>query len=201
MDNIQMDKISSVKIVALKQLQDIKLISGINSLILSVCLIDTLAGFYCGYNGQKFGNKERFLKFIDVYLTKHKSYLYDLRCNIVHSFSNTVSNFMFVDNKEFTNVFNDVKQLLDWKIFNIDTFKADLENAVEIYFDELSNAKNNVLLDNFNLRYDSLKILEDGVFPALRNSKGEYKFNIEDFDNIPGTDLKSAYYDPIKIKK
>lgn len=201
MDNIQIDKISNLKIVAQKQLQDIKAISGINSLILSVCLIDTLAGFYCGYNGQKSGNKERFLKFIEAYLTKHKSYLYDLRCNIVHSFSNTVSNFMFVDNKEFTSVYNDIKQLLDWKIFNIDTFKNDLEKAVEAYFNELNNSTNITLLNNFNLRYDSLKVLQDGVFPAMRNSKGEYAFDIEDFDNIPGTDLKSAYYDPIKIKK
>ncbi len=201
MDTTQIDKINSLKLVAQKQLQDIKIISGINSLILSVCLIDTFAGFYCGYNGQKTGNRDRFLKFVDAYLINHKSYLYDLRCNIVHSFSNTVANFMFVDNKDFTNVFGNVGQILDWKIFNIDTFKSDLEIAINSYFSELVETNNNVLLNNFNLRFDSLNILTDGVFPALKNLKGEYKLNIEDFDELPGTGLKIASYAPIIIKK
>ena len=57
------------------------------------------------------------------------------------------------------------------------------------------------VLNNFNLRFDSLNILTDGVFPALKNLKGEYKLNIEDFDELPGTGLKIASYAPIIIKK
>ena len=57
--------IQKVKLVVEKQLHDINIISGINSLILSVCLIDTLAGFYNGYCGQSTGNKDRYKKFTD----------------------------------------------------------------------------------------------------------------------------------------
>ena len=101
----QLLKIEKVKSVIQNQLYDIKKITGINSLILSVCLVDTLAGFYCGYNGQKNGNKTRYLKFVEKYLQSHKEYLYEIRCNLTHSFSNTISNFMFIDDKEFTSVF------------------------------------------------------------------------------------------------
>ena len=52
-----LSKIETVKSVVQNQLDDIKRLSGINSLILSVCLVDTLAGFFCGYTGQKKGTK------------------------------------------------------------------------------------------------------------------------------------------------
>lgn len=201
MTDLQLEKINKVKTVAQSQVSDIQKIAGINSLILSTCLIDTLAGFYCGYNRQKTGNKDRFLKFVDKYLVGHKAYLYDLRCNIVHSFSNTVANFMFIDDKNFTTVYGDIQQLLDWRIFNIDTFKNDLSSAVENYFNDLLDTNNNQLMTDFNTRFDSLNILGDAVFPAMKNSKGQYVFDINEFDTLPGTDLKFGHYDPIKGKK
>jgi hypothetical protein len=190
-----------VKSVVQNQLDDIKNLTGINSLILSVCLVDTLAGFYCGYNGQKNGNKVRYLKFVEKYLNPHKDYLYEIRCNLTHSFSNTVSNFLFVDNKEFTSVFKETTQILDNPVFNIDKFKEDLTNAINFYFKELANAPSAEILNNFNLRFDSLKILTDSSIPTIRNLKGEIVKNFENLDSLPGLDLKIAIASPTKVKK
>lgn len=197
----QLLKIETVKSVVQNQLDDIKKITGINSLILSVCLVDTLAGFYCGYNGQKNGNKTRYLKFVEKYLHPHIEYLYEIRCNLTHSFSNTISNFMFVDNKEFTSIFKKTTQILDFPVFNIDKFKEDLTNAINLYFEELANTSSTEILNNFTLRFDSLKILTDASLPTLRNLKGEIVKDYEKLDSLPGLDLKIAIASPIKIKK
>ena len=197
----QLSKIETVKSVVQNQLDDIKNITGINSLILSVCLVDILAGFYCGYNGQKNGNKTRYLKFVEKYLHPHKEYLYEIRCNLTHSFSNTISNFMFVDDKEFTSVFKETTQILDCPVFNIDKFKEDLTNAINFYFEELANTSGTEILNNFNLRSDSLSILTDTFLPTLRNLKGEIVKDYEKLDSLPDLDLKIALASPTKIKK
>ena len=44
-----MKEIIEIKAAIDIQQKDIESISGINSLIISVCLVDTLAGFYSGY--------------------------------------------------------------------------------------------------------------------------------------------------------
>ena len=196
-----LSKIETVKSVVQNQLDDIKRLSGINSLILSVCLVDTLAGFFCGYTGQKKGNKIRYLQFVERYLQPYKDYLYEIRCNLTHSFSNTISNFMFVDNKEFTSVFKDTTQILDYPIFNIDKFKDDLANAINLYFEELENISSTEIHKNFNSRFDSLNILTDTFLPTLRNIKGEIVKDYDKLDSLLGLDLKIAIASPTKVKK
>jgi hypothetical protein len=66
-------KIQKVREVVEKQLLDINRISGISSLILSVCLVDTLAGFSSGYRGQPTGNKDRYKKFTEKYLAEYSN--------------------------------------------------------------------------------------------------------------------------------
>lgn len=195
------DRIEKVKSAIQNQLTEINKLTGVNSLILSVCLVDTLAGFYCGYKGEKKGNKARYLKFVEKYLTSHQTYLYDVRCNLTHSFSNTVSNFLFVDNKEFTDVFKGVAKILDWTVFNIDAFKTDLHIAIDNYFSDLHDPSNTDMLSNFNVRYNHLNILEDDIIPTVRNLKGEMIFKHTDLDTMPGTNLKIAMLSPTKIKK
>lgn len=195
------DRIQKVKTIIQAQLEDINKLTGINSLILAVCLVDTLAGFYCGFKGQKNGNKDRYLKFVDKYLKTHQSYLYDVRCNLTHSFSNTVSNFLFIDSKEFSNVFPNTTEILDWKVFNIDIFKKDLQAAIDNYFNELHIIPNDELFANFTLRFEHLNILEDGVIPTIKNLKGEMISTYHELDTLPGIDLKIAMFDQTKIKK
>lgn len=197
----QLLKIEAVKSVVQNQLDDIKKISGINSLILSVCLVDTLAGFYCGYTGQKNGNKTRYLKFVERYLHPYKDCLYDIRCNLTHSFSNTISNYIFVDNKEFTSYFKDTTQILNYPIFNIEKFKEHLTNAINLYFVELTNSLKTEIHENFNLRFESLSILDDTFLPTLRNLKGEIVKDFDKLDPVPGLDLKIAVASPAKAKK
>jgi len=196
----QLSKIATLKSVVQKQLDDIKQLTGINGLILSVCLVDTLAGFYCGYIGQKNGNKTRYLKFVEKYLHQHKDYLYDIRCNLTHSFSNTVSKFMFIDNKEFSNVFKEATHILDWQIFNIDKFKEDLAIAITAYFEELTNSSSRDILDNFNLRFDRLNILKDTLIPTVRNLNDEMVADYQELESLPGLDLKIAIASPTKVK-
>jgi hypothetical protein len=196
-----MKEIIEIKSAIDIQQKDIEHISGINSLILSVCLVDTLAGFYSGYNGQRGGNKERYLKFVDQYLPKYKDHLYDIRCNLTHSFSNTIANFMFVDNPEFSEVFPNAEKLLDWTIFNIEIFKKDLKTATEKYFFELNSSVDSTLIDNFLKRYNYRGILKDGVIPTMRNQDGKIIKTPEDMDELPGTGIKFASYDPTKTKK
>lgn len=195
------DRIERVKLAIQNQLTEINKLTGVNSLILSVCLVDTIAGFYCGYKGEKTGNRNRYLKFVERYLKSHKTYLYDLRCNLTHSFSNTVSNFLFVDDKEFTRVFEGVSKILDWTVFNIDSFKKDLQIAIDNYFTDLNDTSNNDIRLNFDIRYNHLNILEDSTIPTIRNLKGEMIFKHTDLDTLPGTNVKIAMLSPTKIKK
>jgi len=195
------EKIEKIRAVVESQYNEINSLKGINSLILSVCLVDTLAGFYSGYKGELSGNKTRFKKFTEKYLPQHDSYLYEVRCSLAHSFSNTISNFMFVDSSEYSKVFSETKQILDWKIFDIAKFKIEFKSAIDNYFNELNVPENTDLRNNFLIRYSHCGILEDGVIPTVRNLKGEIVKNYNELDNLGDLPIKIAYYDPTKIKK
>lgn len=196
-----MNKIDKVEIVIKNQLADIKAISGINSLILSVCLVDTIAGFYCGYEGQKSGNKTRYLKFVETYLEDYKDHLYDIRCNLTHSFSNTLAKFMFVDDTEYSQVFPNLNKFLDWQVFDIGAFKSRLEESIDMYFQELRTSDDSELLESFNKRLAFAGILQDGVIPTLRTIDGKMVRHISDIKEDPETGLKIALEAPTKTKK
>jgi hypothetical protein len=196
-----MDRINRIEVAVETQLKEIESISGINGLILSVCLVDTMAGLYCGYEGQKSGNKKRYLLFVEKYLDKYTEHLYDIRCNLAHSFSNTMANFMFIDNPEYSEVFPHTERILDWTIFNIEIFKKDLRSAINHYFADLKSLGDQSLNDNFRKRFDHTGILEDAVIPTVRTLDGKMVRKYEDLDELPGTGLKFARYDPTKTKK
>ena len=195
------EKIYKINKVVNDQFNEIKSLNGINSLILSVCLIDTLAGFYSGYKGEVSGNKARFKKFTEKYLPQHDSYLYEVRCSLAHSFSNTISNFMFVDSSEYSKVFSETKQILDWKIFDIAKFKIELKSAIDSYFNDLNKSDNKELRDNFITRYSHCGILEDAAIPTVRNLNGDIVKNYNDLDNLGDLPIKIAVLDPTKVKK
>jgi hypothetical protein len=193
-------KVNRVKAVIDSQIEDIKKLNGINSLILSVCLVDTLAGFYAGYSGDSKGNKTRYLNFVKKYLNKYEDHLYGIRCNLTHSFSNTVSKFIFIDNPEFGKVYGENPEILGQKVFDISIFKNDLEKAKEDYFSELIS-DNIEIWNNFLVRYDSIGILGNSKIGTARNSKGEFVSNYDDLDTMPGLNLKIAYWDPTNINQ
>ncbi len=198
----QIADITKVQTSLQRQLADTNKLDGINSLILSVCLVDTLAGFYSGYDGKKIGgNKKRFEKFVDKYLATHKTYLYELRCNLTHSFSNTVANFMFVDNKEFTKVFGSSINILGSPVFSIDKFKSDLESAFNNYFNDLLKNTEPDIQTNFQTRFNSFGILQDSVIGTVRNLKGELISHIDQADKLGDSGLKIMSIDPTPIKK
>lgn len=210
MTSEEIKQIDIVKLSLQRHLNDIKKLAGINSLILAVCLVDTLAGFFNGYDGKdkhspdgktKIGNKKRYENFVDVYLESYKTDLYKLRCNLTHSFSNTVSNYMFIDNPEFTKVFGNNISIFGAPLFSIDTFKTDLESAFTQYFSDLANNSQPEIQSNFKIRFNSFGILQDSVIGTVRNLKDELINHIDQADTLPGTNLKIMSFDPTGIKK
>ena len=193
------NNIQKVKSVISRQLQDIYSVSGINSLILSVCLVDTLAGFYCGYKGQKKGNRDRYEKFAYKYLPDYCNIIYQVRCDLTHSFSNTLAKYYFVDNIEFTETFGSAVNILDKQTFSIDNFRDSLKKAIENYFSDLNNDPN--LHTNFSIRFNYSNILDDGQIGTVRNLTGKMVKKYDDLDSLPGLDLKIAIADPTKIKQ
>jgi len=193
------NNIQKAKSAISRQLQDIYSIAGINSLLLSVCLVDALAGFYCGYNGQKNGNRDRYKKFSDKYLPDYSSIIYQVRCDLAHSFSNTLSKYYFVDNIEFTNAFGISINILDKQTFNIDHFRDCLNKAIENYFSDLTNDEN--LQKNFTIRFKYSNILDDGQIGTVRNLTGQIVTKYDDLDSLPGLDLKIAIVDSTKTKQ
>jgi hypothetical protein len=181
------------------QLEDIKNTTTMSSLILSVCLIDTLAGFYCGFEGEGTKHKSRFNKFTEKYLPKYSSFLYDLRNGLVHSFSNQ-SNFMFTESNEFSNAFPNLRKILDKEIFDVNEFKKSIKDAFEEYIHDISDLDNNNLRANFMKRFKKLGIIKEGGIPVLRNSKGEIVSHINDADKLPGTDIPFGIADRVKTK-
>lgn len=193
------NSIEKVRSSITQQMQDIYSITGINSLILSVCVVDSLAGFYFGYNGQKKGNRDRYKKFADKYLPDYCSIIYQIRCDLTHSFSNTLAKYYFVDNIEFTNVFGSSVKILDKQTFNIDNFRDSLKKAIDNYFSDLNS--DNTLLTNFTTRFNYGNILDDGLIGTVRNLEGKMVNKYEDWDSLPGLDLKITFADPINVKK
>ena len=196
--NISND-IQKVKSVISEQLRDIYSISGINSLLISVYLVDTLAGFYCGYNGQPSGNKVRYKKFADKYRPEYCNIIYQIRCDLAHSFSNTLSKYYFVDNLEFTNAFGNSINILYKQTFNIDHFRDSLQKAIENYFTDIISDDD--LQSNFSIRFNYSNILHDGQIGTVRNFAGKMIAKYEDLDPLPELDLKIAVIDPTKIKQ
>lgn len=182
-----------------KQIMDIQNSSTMSALILSACLIDALAGFYAGYNGEGTRHKSRFNKFTNKYLSKYHDFLYELRNGLVHSFANNV-NFIFTENDEFSTAFPSIKQVLGKELFNVSDFKKSVVNAYSEYIQDLSDLENKNLRANFMIRYNKLGIIKDSALPVIRNFKGEIITNIEDADKLPGTDIPIAIADPIRTK-
>jgi len=199
-DSIKND-IQTVKQSIIKQLNDINIISGINSLILSVCLVDTLAGFFSGYNGQKFGNKDRYKIFSDKYLSEYSDNIYKIRCDLTHSFSNTLSMYYFIDNEEFTEVIGNSVKIFDRQTFNIDDFKKKLSKAVNDYFNDLENDCVTDIQKHFKTRFDYANILVDDILVTARKLDGKLVSNYDDLDNLPGLNLKIAMTTAIDVKK
>jgi hypothetical protein len=193
------NSIQKVTSVAFRQLRDIHSISGINSLILSVCLVDTLAGFYTGCNGQRKGkgNKERYKEFADKYLPDYCDIIYEIRCDLAHSFSNTLAKYYFVDNREFTKTFGCTVNILEKQTFNIDHFRDSLSKALEMYFFHLNTDVN--LQTNFSIRFNYANILDDGQIGTVLNLNGKMVSKYEELDSLPGLDLKIAIVDPTRI--
>ena len=73
------------------QIKDINNASTVSTMILAICIIDCIAGFYSGYEGKGKNHKARFNKFTKEYLPEYTEFLYDLRNDIVHSFSNSLN--------------------------------------------------------------------------------------------------------------
>ena len=193
-----------VKQILTKQLAEINAVSGINSLILSVCFIDALAGFYNGFDAKaekERKNKEFYNAFTARYLPEYADDIYMIRCKLTHNFSNLMGKLMFVDDSGFTNTFHQLKYFLDLKVFDIHQFRSKLNGAFENYFSDLEQPNNEELRVNFLKRFGYLGILEDSVFPALSNSKGEIIYDIDDCEKIPRVNLPFAFYSPVPVKK
>lgn len=118
--------------------QDIKKASQGNAkmgaFILASCYIDYLAGFRYGVNEKGF----YYSKFVKEYF--HEKYdpsklYHDLRCKLVHNYSEGGS-YLFTDNHpERHNV-----EITDGrKMLNLENFLDDLENILNKYFEELRN--------------------------------------------------------------
>jgi len=196
-DNVKIKVKTSLR----SQLDEIENLHLTSSLILSVCLIDTLAGFHAGYRGEIKGNKMRFNNFITEYLPEYKDDLYELRCNLVHSFSNVTAKYLFHDDDELSAKWGDIQGFMGYKMFDIQKFKLRLRKSFEQYFMDLEKPENISLREGFMIRYHHLGIIEDGVFPATRNLKGEIVRSMDEADTLPGTNIKFVIAAPIQVKK
>lgn len=186
------------------QIEDIKNTSTISCLILSVCLIDVLAGFMAGLQMEGSERREsgkRFKNFVEKYLNEYHSFLYEIRNGIVHSFSNPDNNFMFVMNSEFINAFPDLKRLLNKQIFDVVEFKDALAKAHDGFFQDVGDLENIELRENFMKRFSKFGIIKDGVIGIGRNLQGEIISNIEQADRLPGMNVPIMIADTIKVKK
>lgn len=184
------------------QLVDIDKVSSMSSIILSLCLIDALAGFYKGYDGQQQRvNKQHFNNFVTYYLPSYKDFLHDLRCRLVHNFSNISLNLMFVDNEEFLDKFKGLRKIFSSELFNVKKYRQELRSAVNRYFSDLNNQENIELQSNFMIRYKALGIIEDGLLPTMTNLDGDIISHVDEADKLPGTNIPIAMYNPTKIKK
>jgi len=191
--------ITKVEASLAKQMTDIESTSNISAIILSVCIIDCLSGFHSGYEGKGSRHKSRFNKFTKEYLPIYEDFLYDLRSDLLHSFSNSL-NLLFADDHEFLKSFPGIHTILGKKIFDIIQFKSELKEAYSQYFCDVGDLENEKLRSNFMKRYKSLGLIDDYNFPVLRNFKGDIKTNIEDMDRMSKNGFPIGFGDTIKLK-
>lgn len=190
---------NDIKTILEKQLGDIEKTSNVSSLILSVCLIDTLSGFFNGYIGQHGKNKKFFIRFVKRYLPNYNAEdLYTLRCDVVHSFGNSLQ-FILVDNKDFSNAFPNIQSILGTPIFKVDYLKNELKIALEKYFIDLES--DNTLLDNFNKRLNYLGILSPSTLPTVSDLNGKIISKYEDGTDLGDTGLKIMMINPTNVNK
>jgi len=182
-----------------KQMLDVEKTSNISAMILSVCIVDCLSGFHGGYEGKGSRHKSRFNKFTKEYMPKYADFLYKLRSDLLHNFSNSL-NLLFADNHEFLNSLPGIHTILGKKIFDIIQFKSNLKEAYAQYFCDVGDLENEKLRSNFMKRYKSLGLIDDYSFPVLRNFKGEIKSDINEMDRMPESGFPIAIGDSIKLK-
>ncbi len=194
------EAITIVKKSLSNQIEDIKKTSTMSSLILSVCLVDTLSGFYCGYEGKGKGHEKRFNKFTKEFLPEYSNFLHDLRNNLVHSFSNRDLNFMFILNQDFFDAFPNIERILSMKVFNVHKFKEAIYSCFEKYFGLLEESENLDLRANFMKRYTALGIIKDRILPVMRNMEGNIVSNINNADKMPTTNIPFGTIEALKTK-
>lgn len=194
------NEINKVKSILKNHFADIKQTNGIISLILSVCLIDTLAGFYNGYTNEHNKNKNYFNNFVNHYLPDYADDLYKIRCDIVHSFSNSL-NYFFIDDTQFSEAFPSLKSILGSPVLKIDKLKDELFIAIDCYFSDLEI--NDDLLVKFNLRSNELGIITPSAIGVMKDLNGNIVSHITDLPDIlhgpSGTKIATLAH--VKINK
>jgi|GEM_PF-1340687 len=181
------------------QMNDVFNTSTMSSLILSVCLIDTLSSFHSGFEGKGSKHKARFNKFTKQYLPEYTDLLYNLRNDVIHSFSN-LSNLLFTESEEFKSTFPQLKSILGKEVFDVKKFKNRMVEVYNEFLSDVGDLENNDLRSNFMKRYKSLGIISDFNIPVMKNFKGEIKTHIDEMDRLPGTDIPIGFAHPIKTK-
>lgn len=105
--------------------------------ILCSCFIDAMAGFRYGQDGRlKLGKMYR--TFVEEYLKDYDkvSLYYDLRCQLVHNYSESKSYKFIHDKSEFH-----LGEAGENKTYiNLENFIADLERAVNKLFEDIENS-------------------------------------------------------------
>jgi len=183
-----------------KCIEDAEKTSSTSSLILCVCLIDALSGFFNGYIGQRGENKEFFKKFSKKYLPNFDSdKLYTLRCDVVHSYSNSLG-FMIFDNEEFSKKFPDVESIFGSEVIRVDELRKDLKISLDKYFSDVRS--DNELLDKFNKRFEFLGILIHSDIPTVTDLDGNMlNCSYEDIPESGTPGLKVVRINPTKFVK
>lgn len=127
--------------------------------ILGACFIDAMAGFYAGIDKSNYnkGSGVRFKKFVRNYLPKYsrKGLYYDLRCGLVHSYSEG-GTYVFTDSNK---AGEHLDKTLDGKIIlNLEDFLSDLKSAYKkLRSDILSNKE---IFNRALRRYNSLGLIQ-----------------------------------------
>ncbi len=183
------------------QVEDIKNTSTMSSLILSVCLIDTLSGFYGGYQGKGNSERSRFENFTKQYLPKYAAKLYKVRSYLLHSFTNT-SNFMFVATSEFSEAFPNISGFEGMPFFNLVEFKEAVIKSYENFLQDVGEVENRDLRSRFMSRYKSVGIIKDDSILVMREKKdGKIVSKIDPNRPFDPANPITFYADTIKTKK
>ncbi len=108
----------------------------IGALILGVCALDVLGGFYAGVEKTE---GKTFKDFIEKYLPNQKTYISsgvyeNMRCNLVHGYS--TEGYKYTDEFPAKHLQKDEKDGNLW--IHIDTFIWEVETATRKYLDDLS---------------------------------------------------------------